>query len=260
LTSLLRARLRADATLPLLTRSRHRARSSALANSAEISSTDLRHGAAFDNIKATWNQALKFGKRETNLKAGYDYSANRDFLKEVSLSGDMMDGDDMRVSYDVSHDFAASNTNVKLTANAKGTKLGAEYDRAEGLKEVSLDRDVDIGDQSLNVQPSWLVAAHTARIKLMSKLGGGKDQLSAQFDYDTSDKAASYEIGYGHDFGEGRDVSATVKPNKREVEVDYVDNTFESGATWTASASMPFDGDSKMLDATKLTLKRSWKW
>jgi len=232
---------------------------SALANSAEISSSDLRHGAAFDNIKATWNQALKFGSKETNLKADYDYGANRDFLKSVSFQGDIVDSDDVRVSYDVSRDFAASNTNVKLSAASHGTTLGAEYDRSDGLKEVSLDRDVDIADQTVSVQPSWLVSANTARIKLMSKLGS-EGKISAQVDYDTSNKDATYEVGYDHQLEDGRDLSVTAKPKAREVEVDYVDNKFESGATWTASASMPFSGESNLLDAAKVTLKRSWKW
>ena len=32
------------------------AHSSSLANTVEVSSTDLRNGAAFDNVKASWNQ------------------------------------------------------------------------------------------------------------------------------------------------------------------------------------------------------------
>jgi hypothetical protein len=236
----------------------------ALSNTAEVSSSDLRHGAAFDNLKASWNQALKLGDFSTKLQANYDYSANKDFLKEVSLTGDLLEGDkadDVKVSYEVSHDFAAKNTNVKLTANTHGTTLGAEYDRADGIKEVSLDRDVDIADQTVHVAPSWLVAAKTARVKLMSKMGNS-DRLSAQVDYNTNEGDASYEIGYDHNLEEVRDVSATIKPKSREVEIDYVDNKFENGATWTASASVPLEnsGSNNMLDAAKLTLKRSWKW
>jgi hypothetical protein len=233
------------------------------ANTAEVSSTDLRHGAAFDNVKASWNQALKLGDFSTRLRADYDYAANKEFLKEVSLAGDLVEGsgDDMSVSYRVSHDFAVKNTNVELTANSQGTTFGAEYDRNDGFKEVSANRDVDIGDRSVNVQPSWLVQAKTARVKLMSKLGGG-DKLSAQIDYNTNDKGATYEVGYDHSLEDGRDISATLKPKSKELEVDYVDNKFESGATWTASASVPLEnsGSSNMLDAAKVTLKRSWKW
>merc|ERR1711939_729070 len=92
---------------------------SALSHNAEVSSTDLRRGAAFDNVKASWNQALKLGDFSTRLQANYDYNANKDFLKEVSLSGDLIESskdDDMSVSYDVTHNFADKNTNVKLTA------------------------------------------------------------------------------------------------------------------------------------------------
>jgi hypothetical protein len=235
-----------------------------LANTAEVSSTDLRHGAAFDNVKASWNQALKLGDFSTRLRADYDYNANKDFLKEVSLQGDLLEGakdDDVSVSYDVTHNFADKNTQVKLSANTQGTTLGAEYDRSDGFKEVSAERDVDIGDQKVNVSPSWLVQAKTARVKLMSRMNGG-DRISAQVDYNTDKNDATYEVGYDHNLEEGRDISATIKPNSKEVEIDYVDNKFENGATWTASASVPLEnsGSNNILDAAKLSLKRSWNW
>lgn len=234
---------------------------SALSNTAEVSTGDLRHGGAFDNIKASWNQALKLGDFKSQLQANYDYNANKEFLKEVSLTGDLLESKDMQASYEVSHDFADKNTNVRLSATSSGMKLGAEYDQADGFKEVSLDRDIDISDRTVNVQPSWLVKAQTARVKLMSKLGSG-DKLSAQVDYDTNGRSTTCEVGYDHHLEEGRDVSAKFKPNAREVDIDYVDNKFEEGATWTASASMPLEkgGNSNVLEAAKLTVKRSWKW
>jgi len=236
----------------------------ALSNTAELSTGNIRSGAAFDNIKASWNQALKFGDFSTNLKCNYDYNANRDFLKDCSLSGDLVEAsgdDDVRVSYEVSHGFADKNTNVKLSANTQGTTLTAEYDNADGVKEVSAERDLDIGDQKVNLQPSWLVQAKTARVKLMSRLGNS-DSVSAQIDYNTDDSSTSYEVGYGRKLEDGRDVSATFTPDKKEVEIDYVDNKFESGATWTATASVPLEqsGGSNLLDAAKLSLKRSWSW
>lgn len=296
--------------------------SGALSNTAELSTGNIRSGAAFDNIKASWNQvrrpilphcvrspvswgegcrlrrrggsaprggavggqcaacahrtsaaprarllsrqALKFGDFSTNLKCNYDYNANRDFLKDCSLSGDLVEAsgdDDVRVSYEVSHGFADKNTNVKLSANTQGTTLTAEYDNADGVKEVSAERDLDIGDQKVKLQPSWLVQAKTARVKLMSRLGNS-DSVSAQIDYNTDDSSTSYEVGYGRKLEDGRDVSATFTPDKKEVEIDYVDNKFESGATWTATASVPLEqsGGSNLLDAAKLSLKRSWSW
>ena len=199
------------------------------------------------------------------MKANYDYNANRDFLKDVSFNGDLVESssaDDMRVSYEVTHNFGDKNTNVKLTANTQGTTLGAEYDQSDGLKEVSAERDVKLGDQNVNVQPSWLVKAQTARVKLMSKLGSGDDRLSAQIDYATQGGATTYEVGYDRNLEDGRDVSATFKPDSKNLEIDYVDNNFEKGATWTATANVPLEngGSNNILDAAKLTLKRSWQW
>jgi hypothetical protein len=235
----------------------------ALSNTAEITSTNIRSGAAFDNIKATWNQALNLGDFSTKLKCNYDYKDNKDFLKDCSLSGDLMEAssdDDVRVSYEVSHNFGDKKTNLKLSANTRGTTLGAEVDDRE-LKEVSAVRDVDVGDQSINTEASWLVKAQTARVKLMSNLRGS-DRVKAQIDFNPNDNSASYELGYEHQLEQGRDVSATFNPGDKNLDVELVDNKFESGATWTAKASVPLDnaGSNNILDAAKLTLKRSWNW
>ena len=138
----------------------------AASNTAEISTGNLRNGGAFDNIKASWNQALKLGDFSTNLKANYDYNANRDFLKDVEFSGDLVEGsgDDVSVSYEVTHDFADKNTNVKLTAVSAGTTVGAEYDQNDGVKEVTAERDVDFGDQKVGVEAGWVVKAKAARV------------------------------------------------------------------------------------------------
>jgi hypothetical protein len=235
-----------------------------LANTAEITSNNIRSGAAFDNLKASWNQALKLGDFNTNLRCNYDYGANKDFLKDATLSGDLVEAatdDDVRVSYEVSHRFGDKSTNVKLSANTQGTTLGAEIDDRE-LKEVSAERDVELAGNTVNVQPSWQVKAKTARVKLMSRLGDSSDKVSAQIDYDTNGGSASYEVGYEHKLEDGRDVSATFRPGDKDLDIEYVDNKFESGATWTAKANVPLDngGSNNILDAAKLTLKRSWSW
>jgi len=236
----------------------------ALSNTAEITSTNIRSGAAFDNIKASWGQALKLGDFSTKLRCNYDYKDNKDFLKDCSFSGDLVEAssdDDVRVSYDVSHNFGDKKTNVKLTANTRGTTLGAEIDDRE-LKEVSAERDLDLGDNKVNTDVSWMVKAQTARIKLMSNLGDSKDKVKAQIDFDTRDNSAAYELGYEHQLEEGRDMSATFSPGNKNLDVELVDNKFESGATWTAKASVPLEnsGSNNILDAAKLTLKRSWTW
>jgi hypothetical protein len=229
--------------------------SAALSNTAEITSTNIRSGAAFDNLKATWNQALKLGDFSTNLKCNYDYNANKDFLKDATLSGQ-----EQGVSYEVSRNFGDSSTNVKLSASYEGTTMNAEVDDLS-LTEVSAVRDLDVGDASVNTQASWLVKAQTARVKLMSNLGGSKDRVKAQIDYNPSDKSTAYEVGYEHQLESGRDVSATYNPADKNLDVELVDNKFESGATWTAKASVPLDnGANNVLDAAKVTLKRSWNW
>jgi hypothetical protein len=230
------------------------------ANTAEITTSDVRKGAAFDNIKASWGKALSIAGFDTNVKADYDYNDNKEFLKEVSFAGDITKDDDLQVSYDVSHNFKSKNTGVKLTAVTSGTTLTVDYDTEESVKEVGAERSVDVGDYKVDLQPSWLVKAKTARVKMMSALGGDKDKVSAQVDYNVDDSAASYEVGYSRNLDDGKDISATFTPDSNELEVEYVDTKFESGATWTATATVDTADTANVLDNTKFTLKRSWTW
>lgn len=185
-------------------------------------------------------------------------------LPQVSVSGDLLkasSNDDVGVGYEVKRNFATSNTNVKLTASSHGTKLSAQYDPEEQLREVTLAREVDVGDYKVDVQPAWMVKARAARIKLMSNLNGGKDRLSAQFDYDVDAQAAKdVELGFQRTLEAGKVLSASFKPDKSDLEISLEDATFESGATWTATANMKLDDPTNALDAARLTLKRSWGW
>ena len=98
-------------------------------------------GAKFPGAAA---QALKLGDFSTNVEANYDYNANKDFVKDVSFSGAITDDGDMKVSYEISHDFGDGNTGVKLTAQTGGTTISADYDQADGVTEVSAARGVII--------------------------------------------------------------------------------------------------------------------
>jgi len=204
---------------------------------------------------------LNIGDFKTNLKCNYDYNDNRDFLKEVNFAGDLLEGsgDDLSVSYDVNHNFKSKNTEVKLTANTQGTTLVVDYDTESQIKEVSAARSVDLGDQSVDLRPSWLVQAKTARVKMMTALGGD-NKVSAQVDYNTDGGATAFEVGYSRSLEDGKEVSATFTPDSKELEVEYVDSKFENGATWTAKATVDTNDPSSVLDATKLTLKRAWSW
>lgn len=208
---------------------------------------------------------MSIGDFKTTVKAKYDYNANRDFLKEVSLSGNLLEADntdDIAFGYEVTRDFAACNTNVKLTASSHGYSLSAEYDPEEQLRQVGVAREVEVGDYKVDVQPTWLVNAKAARLKLMSAVNDGKDRLSAQFDYDVDgQQAKDVELSFARTLEQGKILSASFKPEKSDLEVSFEDSTFESGATWTATANVPLNSDpSNILDAARVTLKRSWGW
>jgi len=231
-----------------------------LANTVEVTTSDVRKGAAFDNVKASWGKALSIGDFKTNMKCNYDYNDNRDFLKEVSFQGDVLEGsgDDLSVSYDVNHNFKSKNTEVTLTGKMSGNTLAVDYDTSSNLKEVSLARSLDVADQKVDLQPSWLVQAKTARVKMMTAMSGNR--LSAQVDYATDGGNVAYEVGYARNLEDGKDVSATFNPDGNNLDVEYVDPKFENGATWTAKASVDTGDVANVLDATKLTLKRAWSW
>ena len=231
------------------------------ANTAEITSTDLRNNAAFDNIKATWGKALSIGDLKTNLDCEYDYKGNKDFLSEATLSGNLVDDDDMKIDYEVTRDFGTQNTNVKLSADTSGTTLGAEYDTDSNLKELTAVRDVDVGDRKVNVDAGWLVKSKSARIKLMTALGSGSsDRAKVEIDYPTEGGDTTYEVSLERDLEDGKEMTATFNPQSKNLDVEYVDSNFESGATWTATASVPLEGAGNLLDNAKVTLKRSWTW
>merc|ERR1711924_137266 len=135
-------------------------------------------------------------------------------------------------------------TEVTLTANSKGTTLTAEYDTDSQLTEVGASRDVDLSDYT---------------VKLMSTFGSDKDSVSAQIDYDTDAQSASAtEVTYDRALEDGRSVSTTYTPSSKNLEIEYTDDGFESGATWTATANVGLDDGDNILDAASVSVKRSW--
>jgi hypothetical protein len=230
------------------------------ANNAEITTTNLNGGnAAFNNLKASWGRAFNIGDYQTNMNVKYDYAKSKDSLQEVSFSGNLVEDDDMKVGYEVTRSFGDGATNVKVTAATGGTSLSAEYDTEDQLKEVSAARTVEVSDRKVDVQPSWLVKAKTARVKLMSALGDS-DSVSAQVDYDTNSGNSEVELGFSRQMKGGKSLSATLTPKNKDLEVELVDSSFEDGATWTATANMALDDAANMKDSAKLSLKRSWAW
>ena len=79
----------------------------------------------------------------------YDYNANKDGLKEVSLEGDLIEAasdDDVAVGYKVTRHVASKQNDLKLTASTHGTTVYGEYADNQ-LTEVGAQREVEIGDQ-----------------------------------------------------------------------------------------------------------------
>jgi len=238
---------------------------------AEVSSTNLRTGAGFDNLKASWGKKLSLGLSDfnTQLDVSYDYQENKEFLKDATLSGSLIDGkstDDIGLLYAVKKTFGGNKvTEVKLTAELDHTTFTAELDTEElfsagQLKEVNAQRTVSVGDKDVDVDVSYLVKAQNMRVKLMTNFG--TDKVKVQFDnFNTNGANSAVELGYEHTLANGRQLSATLIPADKNLDLELSDSKFESGATWIAKASVPTDGvRSSLVDVAKVSLVRSWAW
>ena len=116
-----------------------------MAGTAEVSTSNLRSGASFDNLKASWGKALNIGDFKSQLECEYDYNGDKGGLKSAALSGSLIEGsgDDLSLDYEVTKNFGgAKTTEVKLTAEVSGSTITAELDSADNLKEVSATRSV----------------------------------------------------------------------------------------------------------------------
>ena len=74
--------------LPLTPRSGFAPRSlivATAANKAEVSTSNLRSGASFDNLKASWGKKLCLGDFNSQLDCSYDYNENKEFLKDAKV-------------------------------------------------------------------------------------------------------------------------------------------------------------------------------
>lgn len=229
--------------------------SAVLGNTISVTSSDVKGGSlGLDSIQATWGKTLDIGDKKADLELEYDRSESSEGLSSVSLSGDLSDDSDLKVSYEVSHSFTDDSTDVTLTAVSSGTTLAAEYDATGGeLTELSAQRELEIGGSDVDTTVSWMVEDKKARIKMMTALGDAT--LTAEVDYKDGD-ISNLELGYDTNLEDGRDLS--ISYTDEELEVEVTDTTFEDDATWTATATMKHP--ELDLDDLKLTLKRSWSW
>ena len=98
--------------------------------------------------------------RRSVVRHRYDYSENKEGLKEVSLTGELLEAendDDIAVGYKLTRHVASKKNDLKLTASTKGTKIYGEYNDNQ-LAEVGASREVEIGDQKCAACPRSLSA------------------------------------------------------------------------------------------------------
>ena len=138
---------------------------------------------------------------------------------------------------------------LSATTDVQGYTLGAEY--AEGaLTEVSVARDLNIGDTTVAADVTYKVTTKAARIKLMS------GDVSATVDYTDGDVDVD-EVSYTTDY-EGKKVTATLSPKSSDLEIEIEDGSFEDDATWTATIGTNINDASNIIDGASVKLTRSW--
>ena len=153
-----------------------------LANSAELTSNNVLTGGLFDKInglKASWDKTLELGDHSTNLKTTYKHDGHDGNL-DLTFTGEIASA-----SYEVNYDLSTKDVAVKLSTDLEGTKVTLDSS-ADGMQEVAVERDVSVAGFDLTVQPSWMVKAQSARVQLMTKLGGS-DDVTVAFDYADGD-------------------------------------------------------------------------
>jgi len=85
-------------------------------------------------LRASWEKVIEVGGYKTNVHAEYDYEKNKEFLKELSFKGDLLEpesADEVRVGYELTRDFSTQQTDVKLTASSGDYSLTAAYDTSD---------------------------------------------------------------------------------------------------------------------------------
>jgi len=246
---------------------------------AEVLSGDMRGvmsspGTVVHNVKLGWSSKINWSKSiASRLSASYDLKKNRNFIKEISLSGDV-EKFGFESSYSLTQEFAdgglleGASINLQLsTPMVAGLRVEAEYDTSSYDHITSLALPVGPyecgGVCKLGGKTEWLGGA-----KAMKHAASAAFQPASR--YLTKLKASvthavavggpslSYEAGVEQGVGKGRSVSATCK-NSKILAIEYVDAIFDEQATWTLAANMPLDaGVRDAFVKPKIFLKRKW--
>lgn len=244
---------------------------------AEVLSGDLRKvvgdpQSVVGNVKLGWSTTVDWGKNVgSTLKANYDLRANRNFVKDISISGDAsMSG--TTLGYEVTQQFADGSLGdttaaLKLSTPAyAGMKLVAEYDTKSPshIKSLALPMSYACGKVcKLTGKTEWLGAAKAMKYAATASFQSASryaTKLNAQISHKVEEggPGLSYEVGVAQGVGAGRGLSATLK-NTKVLALAYDDAVLDDQATWTFAWDMPLTSGVK--DAfLQPTVKAKRKW
>lgn len=220
---------------------------SAYAGNIELSTNDLTQGnRAIDNIKASWSQGCKVFGNDATVSAAYDRAAKRDFLKDVSVRGNVD-----KVRYELTTNFEGASLNLE-TSTDDGTKFEMESNVDGGLlpkfTKLTASRDATLRGQECNIELSHEPDSSTSKLRLSTALGSGVKAVGL-LTSQAGDSSVAYEVEYDTTLNPGRTLSAKVRPADGSGEIEYEDTTTLDG---TLTATIPLGG------APRVSLKRSF--
>jgi len=216
--------------------------------SATISSNDVASGPALGNVKAVWDADLTIAGSKSKLSLMYDMKAKKDFIKEAKLAGALAD-----VKYTLTHAIGKGLTGLTLTSKQAGHVLKAAGDSASMVTSVSAKGSASLGGFELDYEPAYMLKKKLSKLTLSAALGGGVSATGVVTATSAGEMGSDYELGYDASLGEGRALSATVRPTDKAGAIEVTDTATEPGATWVAAMSLALGSK------PGLTLRRSIK-
>jgi len=239
---------------------------------AEVTSGDLQNiladttASLFSTAKLAVGGKLDFGGYATRWRARYDSRANTNFIKDVSLMGEVSQKG-AKLSYEVTQPFAGSalgevSINLKLTTPlVAGHKLTAEYDTALPGTVKSLGLPLGpykVAGVPLSGKAEYLGGGKAVKYVAQANFKSTLTQLRTTVVQGLRAPGVKYEVEVAQELAEGREIAASLQ-NSKVLVLEYADATVDPAATWTLEAEVPLDtGLGSALAKPKLTAKRGW--
>jgi len=216
--------------------------------SATFSSSDLVKKPAFDNVKAVWDSDLNLGGSKAKLSLLYDFKAKKDFVKEMKVAGAVAD-----FKYTVSHAISSGITGLTLMTKQMGHNLKVVGDSKDAVTQVAASGSCSVGEVEVSYTPSYQIKKKLSKLSLSAAFSHGLSASGAVSATTAGEVGTDFEFGYDKSLGKGRSLSAAVRPAEQAADVEVVDSTTETGATWIAALGLSVGSK------PSLTLRRSMK-